>query len=73
MYVKAMPGLFLILLGSLDCLTTVIGTLYFDTQELNPLIAGIVHTNIPAFIILKLSITITVGLIFILAQKTDAI
>jgi len=73
LYVKAMPGLFLILLGSLDCLTTVIGTLYFDTQELNPLIAGIVHTNIPAFIILKLSITITVGLIFILAQKTDAI
>lgn len=68
-----MPGLFLILLGSLDCLTTVIGTLYFDTQELNPLIAGIVHTNIPAFIILKLSITIAVGLIFILAQKTDAI
>ncbi len=65
-----MPSLFLILLGSLDCLTTVIGTLYFGTRELNPLIAGLVYSDIPAFVALKLSITIGVGLIFILAQKT---
>jgi hypothetical protein len=66
---KAMPSLFLILLGSLDCLTTVIGTMYFGTRELNPLIAGLVYSDIPAFVALKLSITIGVGLIFILAQK----
>ncbi len=68
--VKAMPSLFLILLGSLDCLTTVIGTMFFGARELNPLIAGLVYSDIPAFVALKLTITIGVALIFILAQKT---
>ena len=51
-------------------LTTVIRTLYFGTIELNPLIAGLVSTNLPAFVIIKLIVTICAGLIFILAEKT---
>lgn len=64
------PSLFLILMGSLDCLTTVIGTLYFGTTELNPVIAGLVSTNLPAFVLVKLTVTFSVGLIFVLANKT---
>ena len=57
-------------MGSMDCLTTVIGSLYFGTRELNPVLAGLVNSNIQAFVILKLTATVAVGLIFILAQKT---
>jgi len=65
-----MQSFFLILLGSLDCLTTVIGTLYFGTRELNPIIAGLVNTNLFAFVIIKLAVTFVVALIFVFAQKT---
>jgi membrane protein DedA with SNARE-associated domain len=64
------PSLFLIFMGSMDCLTTVIGTLYYDTRELNPVLAGLVSSNLPAFVTVKLTATVAVGLIFILAQKT---
>ena len=56
-------------MGTMDCLTTVIGTLYYCTQELNPLLSGLVNSNIPAFITIKISVTVSVGLLFILAQK----
>ena len=64
------PSLFLVLMGSLDCLTTVLGTVFFGTQELNPLISGLVNSNLPVFVIVKLTATVFVGLIFILAEKT---
>jgi hypothetical protein len=54
----------------MDCLTTVIGTLYLGTVELNPLVSGLVSTNLPAFIIIKLTITAVAGLTFILAENT---
>ena len=54
----------------MDCLTTVIGTLYYGTRELNPVLAGLVNSNIPAFVVLKLTVTVSVGLIFILAERT---
>ena len=63
------PSFLLILLGSIDCLTTVIGVLYYGAVELNPFLTGIVHTNIPAFLALKLSATFFVGFACILAKK----
>ncbi len=57
-------------MGSLDCLTTVVGTLFFDTQELNPLISNLVSTNLPAFVLVKLSVSFAVGGIFVLAERT---
>jgi hypothetical protein len=68
--IQALPSLFLVLLGSMDCLTTVIGTLYFGTLELNPLVSGLVTTNLPAFIIVKLTVTVIAGLTFVLAEKS---
>lgn len=63
-------SLFLIFMGSMDCLTTVIGTMFFQTQELNPVLSGLVRSDLSAFVFVKLSVTVVVGLIFILAQKT---
>ena len=67
--VKYLASVMLVFMGSMDCLTTVIGTVYFGTQELNPLIAGLVNTNLLAFVIIKLAVTFSVGIIFVLAEK----
>jgi len=45
------------------------GTVYFDTKELNPLISGLVATNLPGFVAVKLAVTILVGLTFIIVEK----
>ena len=68
--VKYLASLLLIFMGSMDCLTTVVGTLFFGTQELNPLISGLVSTNLPAFVIIKLAVTVSVGLVFVFAERT---
>lgn len=34
------------------------------------MIADLVHTNLPAFVVVKLTVTIGVGMIFLLAEKT---
>ncbi len=69
MHLRTYPTLMLALMGSMDCLTTVIGILYFGAVELNPLIAGVVSTNLPAFVILKLTTTFFVCLTFVQAEK----
>jgi len=56
-------------MGTLDCLTTVVGTVYYNTKELNPLISGLVATNLPGFVAVKLAVTILVGVTFVLVEK----
>lgn len=68
--IRYVSSLVLVLMGSMDCLTTIIGTLYFGTVDLNPLIATLVNTNLPAFVVVKLTVTIAVSVIFILAENT---
>ena len=67
---QPISSMFLILLGSLDCLTTVVGSLFFGTAELNPILSGLVATNLLAFVLIKLTVTFCVGLIFIMADRT---
>ena len=67
---KAIPSLFLILMGSIDCLTTVIGVLYSGAKELNPFMAGIVSTNIGAFLAVKITATLFIAFTYILANRT---
>jgi hypothetical protein len=67
---EAFPSFILILMGSIDCLTTVIGVLYFGAAELNPLMASIVSTNIAVFLALKISATILIGFTYILAKRS---
>lgn len=67
---EVFPSFLLIFMGSIDCLTTVIGVLYFGAVELNPFMAGIVSTNIGAFLVVKLAATILIAFTYILANKT---
>ncbi len=69
MHLRTYPTLLLAFVGSMDCLTTVIGILYFGAVELNPFIAGVVSTNLLAFVILKLTTTFFVCLTFVQAEK----
>ncbi len=69
MHVRTYPTLLVVLMGSIDCITTVIGTLYFGAVELNPFIAGVVSTSLAAFVVLKLTTTVMVCLIFFQAEK----
>jgi hypothetical protein len=67
---EVFPSLILVLMGSMDCLTTVIGVLYFGAAELNPFMTGIVSTSIVAFLALKISATFLIGFTYILAKRT---
>jgi hypothetical protein len=67
---RYLPSLVMIFMGFMDCATTVIGTVYYGTQELNPLIAELVNTNLLAFVVLKSAVTVSVGLIFVIAERT---
>ncbi len=67
---ESLTSFLLVLMGSIDCLTTVIGVLYFGAVELNPFMAGIVSTNIGAFLVVKLAATILIAFTYILANKT---
>jgi membrane protein DedA with SNARE-associated domain len=69
MKMRSYPTYLLVLMGSLDCLTTAVGIIYFGAVELNPFIAGMVNTNLPAFVALKLTTTVFVCLIFVQAEK----
>ena len=66
---KAFSSLLLILMGSMDCVTTVVGILYFGAVELNPFLAGIINANLSAFIALKLATTVFITLIFRQAER----
>jgi hypothetical protein len=62
--IRAVPSLTLVLAGSMDWLTTVIGIVYFGAIESNPFIAGIAGASLPAFTVIKLSATMFMGLLF---------
>ena len=67
---EVIPCFLLIFMGSIDCLTTVIGVLYSGATELNPFMAGIVNTNIVAFLVVKIVATIFIAFTYLLANRT---
>ena len=69
MRIRGYPTLLLAFMGSMDCLTTVIGVLYFGAIESNPLIAGVASYSLPAFVVLKMTATLFSCLIFVQAEK----
>ncbi|MGW8288771.1 MAG: DUF5658 family protein [Candidatus Bathyarchaeia archaeon] len=68
--IRAVPSLSLILMGSMDWLTTIIGIVYFGAVEGNPFLVDITQTSLLMFTVIKLSTTIIVGLLFYKAEKT---
>jgi Domain of unknown function (DUF5658) len=67
--VRAYPTAVLAIFGSLDCVTTIIGTLFFGTVERNPILSSLVSTNVFGFALVKMTATIFVCLAFIQAEK----
>ena len=67
--IKMGPSL-LILMGSMDWLTTVIGIVYFGAVEGNPFFSEIARTNLPAYTAIKLSTAVFVGFLFYQAEKS---
>ncbi len=66
---EVLPTAFLILLGAIDCATTVFGVLYRGAVELNPFMTGIVSSNILAFMVLKLFATFLIGFTYLFANR----
>lgn len=62
-------GFALILMGTLDWVTTVTGTLWFGATEVNPLFAGLTQTNILLFSVIKLAAVVLTGCLFYKADK----
>ena len=56
-------------MGTLDCVTTVIGVLYSGAVELNPFMAGIVSSSIGAFVFVKIAATIMIALTYVFARQ----
>lgn len=67
---EVFPSFLIILLGSIDCATTVIGVMYFGASELNPFMTGIVSSSIAGFLTLKISATFLIGFTYIYAKRT---
>ena len=67
---QIIPSILLVIMGTLDCITTVIGILYHGDTELNPFLTGIASTNIGAFLFVKLAATMLAAASFIIANKT---
>ncbi len=65
-----LPSFILVLMGSIDCITTVIGVLYFGAAEMNPFMTGIVSSSILAFTIVKVAATLCIASTYILAKRT---
>jgi hypothetical protein len=68
--IKALPSLTLVLIGSIDWLTTIIGIAYFGAVESNPLMGSITRTSLVTFTVVKLTTTVLVALLFYKAEKT---
>jgi membrane protein DedA with SNARE-associated domain len=67
---EIIPSLLLILMGVIDCVTTVIGVVYSGAKELNPIMAGMASTDIGAFLVVKIAATLFIAFTYILANRT---
>lgn len=62
------PSLLILVMGLIDCLTTIIGVVYSGAKELNPFMAGIVSTNVGAFLVIKITATVFISLTYIFSK-----
>lgn len=61
---KAGLSLALVIAGSMDLLTTIIGIAFFGAVESNPFIASIAGASLPAFTVIKIATTACLGFLF---------
>lgn len=63
------PSLLILVMGVIDCLTTVVGVAYSGARELNPFMAGIVSTNVGAFLVIKIAATIFIAATYVFSRQ----
>jgi hypothetical protein len=63
----------LVFCGLLDCVTTVVGIVWFGATEGNPLFTAITQTNLVAFSGIKLAAAVFVGVLFYKAGSVGKI
>ena len=63
----------IVLIGTLDWLTTIVGVLFFGATETNPLIASLTQSNMLLFSAVKLSAITLTGLVFYKAETKTKI
>src|SRR5512136_3025390 len=68
--IKSVPSPAMVLSGTMDWLTTVIGIFFFGAIESNPFMAGFTANGLFTFTVVKLSITLVVAFLFHKADKT---
>lgn len=66
---QVITSFLLILMSAIDCVTTVIGVAYSGATEMNPFMAGIVSTNIGAFLFVKIAATALIASAYLFANK----
>jgi hypothetical protein len=66
--VVLLPSFLLALMGTIDCATTLVGTMYYGAIESNPIMATVVG-NVPLFIALKLAATFCIAGTYISAKR----
>ena len=66
---RTAPSL-LVLMGSMDWLTTIVGIAYFGAVEGNPFLAEVARTNLLAFTAIKLGTAFFAAFLFYQAEKT---
>jgi hypothetical protein len=57
-------------MGTMDCVTTVLGVSFFGATEANPILVGVVNSNTAIFTILKLTATFCIAGTYIFAKRT---
>ena len=58
----------LVLIGTVDWLTTIVGVVFFGATETNPLLAGLAQSNMLIFSFVKLLAVTLAGLVFYKAE-----
>ena len=66
---RAVPSLAVVLVGSMDWLTSIVGITCFGAVESNPFIAGIAGASLAVFTVIKLIATVLIGLMFYQGER----
>ncbi len=65
-----LPTFMLLIMGTMDCVTTVLGVSFFGATEANPILVDVVNYNAAIFTVLKLTATFCIAGTYILAKRT---
>jgi hypothetical protein len=66
---EVITSFLLVLMGTLDCVTTIIGVGFSGASEMNPFMAGIINSNLDLFMVIKIMATGLIAFTYLYANK----